>query len=292
MSKSPERLAPGTLVREYKIKRLLGEGGMGEVYLAQHTYTQQEVAVKAVSPLLMRDEAVRRRFLEEGRVLAMLKHPNIVLLYTFFEEAAQFFLVMEYVEGQSIEQWLASHSGGQPVPTDRVLAIMEHVLEGLAYAHRQQPPVVHRDVKPANVLLDRAGRAVVTDFGIAKAMGREKLTRTGGVVGTFEYMSPEQVRGEDVTPATDVYSAGIMLYRMLTGVVPFPQTSTTGFECMDAHIRQLPPSLQVTRPDLPASLAEVVRKSLEKEPALRYRNAGEMLCALRSVDFSCPADRP
>ena len=112
MSQSPERLAPGTLVREYGITRLLGEGGMGEVYLAQHTYTQQEVAIKAVSPLLMRDQAVRRRFLEEGRVMAMLKHPSIVALHAFFEEGAQFFLVMEYVEGQSLEQWLASHSDG------------------------------------------------------------------------------------------------------------------------------------------------------------------------------------
>jgi len=280
-SRDGAHIPEGTEVREYRIVRLLGEGGMGEVYLAEHTYTGQKVAIKAVNPMLMRDLNVRRRFLEEGRVMASLDHPNIVTLHAFFEEGGRFFLVMQYVEGETLEALLErERKAGRKLAVDRVLDLAQGILEGMAYAHAHAAPVVHRDIKPANILLDKTGRPVITDFGIAKAMGREKLTQTLGVVGTCEYMSPEQVTGAPVTPASDVYSAGIMFYRMLSGQVPFPQTSDTGIEVMDGHRHGQPPALGTLRPDCPERVVQWVEQALAKAPEERHRDGGLMLAGL------------
>lgn len=275
------KIPEGTEVREYRITRQLGEGGMGEVYLAEHTYTAQLVAMKVVNPLLMQDQNVRRRFLEEGRVMANLKHPNIVTLHAFFEEGGRFFLVMEYVDGAPLDRILArARETGKRMTLDTITSIMRGVLAGMAFAHEQDPPVVHRDIKPPNVLMDKKGRPVITDFGIAKALGREKLTRTRGVVGTCEYMSPEQVTGDPVSPASDVYAAGIVLFELLSGRVPFPQTSDTGIEVMDGHRHQPPPDIRTLREDCPPTLQRVVAKALAKEPEGRYRDGAEMLSGL------------
>jgi len=289
-SQDGAHIPAGTEVREYRIIRLLGEGGMGEVYLAEHTYTGQKVAIKAVNPMLMRDQNVRRRFLEEGRVMAGLDHPNIVSLYAFFEEGGRFFLVMQYVEGETLEALLErEQKAGRKLAVDKVLTLARGILEGMAYAHGHAAPVVHRDIKPANILLDKTGRPVITDFGIAKALGREKLTRTQGVVGTCEYMSPEQVTGAAVTPASDVYSAGIMFYRMLSGQVPFPQTSDTGIEVMDGHRHGQAPALGTLRPDCPGSVVRWVERALAKAPGDRHLDAGAMLAGLSAPMPAAPA---
>jgi len=191
-------LEPGTDIREYRIERMLGQGGMGEVYLAEQTTTGRQVAMKVVSPQLMLDEGVKRRFIEEARVMAALEHPNIVGLYTFFEEGGRFFLVMKYIDGESVEERVEREG---PLPVEEAVRISKGVLSALEYAHTSPQPVVHRDIKPANILLGKDGSVVVMDFGIAKAVGREKLTRTQGIVGTYEYMSPEQILGEEVTAA-------------------------------------------------------------------------------------------
>ena len=291
-SQTSAHIPPSTEIREYRIERLLGEGGMGEVYLAEHTYTRQKVAIKAVSPLLMRDENVRKRFLEEGRVMATLDHPNVVTLHNFFEEAGRFFLVMQYVEGDALEALLErERKAGRTLSVARVLELASGILRGLAHGHTREPPVVHRDVKPANILIDKAGRPVVTDFGIAKVLGREKMTRTRGVVGTYEYMSPEQVTGDPVSPASDVYSTGIMLYRMLSGAVPYPQTSDTGIEVMDGHRQGTPPAIHALRPDCPEAVARWVERALAKEPCDRYADAATMLEQAPGAS-SADTDRP
>lgn len=276
-------IPPGTEIREYRFTRLLGEGGMGEVYLAEHTYTSQRVAIKAVNAGLMRDQNVRRRFLEEGRVMASLKHPNIVTLHNFFEENGRFFLVMEYIDGLPLDRLIQGEAqAGRVLDVSQIIRIARASLSGIAHAHQQTPSVVHRDIKPPNILLNASGESFIADFGIAKAVGREKLTRTGSVVGTYEYMSPEQVVGDEVSPATDVYSMGVVLFEMLSGVVPFRQMSDTGIEVMDGHRNLTPPALSDIRPDCPRWLSGVVSRALEKDPRQRYRSAGDMLLALES----------
>jgi len=211
-------LSTGTVVGagRYELVRPLGAGGMGEVYEAEHTYTGQKVALKAVWPNLMAEENARARFLQEGRTLAKLKHPAIVGLHDFFEEGGRFFLAMEFIDGKSLESEIRSmRRGGSHYSVLEVAKVLRGVCEALAHAHAQTPPVIHRDIKPSNVMLASDGRVVLMDFGIAKAVGGEKLTRTQGVVGTYEYMSPEQVTGAAVTATSDVYSVGILAYEML-----------------------------------------------------------------------------
>jgi len=245
---------------------MLGEGGMGEVYLALDQNTDRKVAIKVVAPELMRDEGVRRRFLEEARVMASLEHPSIVTLLAFFEEGGRFFLVMQFVDGESLEERIERQG---PLSFDEAERVHGAVRSALDYGHSRPQPVIHRDIKPANILLGKDGSVVVTDFGVAKALGREKMTRTRGVVGTYEYMSPEQVQGEEVTAASDLYALGITLYKMLTGVVPFPQTSETGLECMNAHVAGVATSVSEYREGIPAQVGEAVARYLEKDPAQR-----------------------
>ena len=271
-------LSPGTVVREYCIERMLGKGGMGEVYLADQTTTGRQVAMKVVAPELMRDEGVRRRFMEEARVMAALDHPSIVSLYTFFEEGGRFFLVMKYVDGESLEDRIERDG---PMPVEEAVRVSTAVLAALEYAHTQPQPVIHRDIKPANIQLGKDGSAVVMDFGIAKAIGRENLTRTAGIVGTYEYMSPEQIMGGEVGPATDIYCFGITLYKMLTGVVPFPQKTDTGIDCMDGHRHKPVLPLAEFRDGLPDWLQGVAEGALAKQPGGRFSSASAMSAALR-----------
>jgi len=252
---------------------MIGQGGMGEVYLAQNDISGQKFALKVVSPELMKDSGIRARFVEEARVMSQLKHPNIVQLQHFFEEGGRFFMVLEYISGRSLDDFLDE----RPLSVDEAVGIAKQVLGGLAYVHSLEAPVVHRDIKPSNILVTPEGRAVIIDFGVAKAVGRKKMTRTGAAVGTYEYMSPEQVQGKEVGPASDVYSMGIVLYKMLSGIVPFPQESEGGFEVMKAHVEAAPPSLNNYREGLPEWLLEMISRSLNKAPEARFAHAEKML---------------
>jgi predicted Ser/Thr protein kinase len=264
-------LESGRQVREYAVEALLGRGGMGEVYRARNVHTGQPVAIKVISRELMRQDGVRRRFLEEARVMSGLHHPNIISLLAFFEEAGRFFLVMPYVDGASLEE-LIDESG--PLAPDMVRKVTSKVLAALEYAHSRPEAVVHRDIKPANILLGKDGSIVITDFGVARAMGRQRMTQVGRAIGTYEYMSPEQVSGTDVSPASDYYSLGITLYKMLTGVVPFPQKTDTGFECMEGHRHLAPPSVKDFREDTPGDLVSLVMQLLAKNPEERLVGLG------------------
>jgi tRNA A-37 threonylcarbamoyl transferase component Bud32 len=269
-------LTEGTLVREYRIERTLGIGGMGEVYLARNSLTGQSVALKVVSPEVMRQPGIRERFVEEARVMSLLRHPGIVQLYSFFEEGNRFFMAMEYIEGRELDDFLDE----RPLNVDEAVSICGQMLKGLAYAHSLASPIVHRDIKPGNILVTKEGRVVIIDFGVAKALGRDKMTKTGAAVGTYEYMSPEQVQGEEVSPASDVYAAGIVLYKMLSGIVPFPQQSQGGFECMKSQVEKEPPAIGDFREGIPDWLVAIIGKALSKNAANRYQNAGEMAAAL------------
>jgi serine/threonine protein kinase len=278
------QIATGTKIREYRFEALLGKGGMGEVYRATHEFTQQTVAIKVLYTELVRNESSSRRFVEEGRVMAGLSHPNIVQFVNFFEECDRYFLVMEFVDGETLDDLLER----RPLSLKEALGIAKGVLAALDYAHALAQPVIHRDIKPANIMLSNDGRVVVADFGIAKAVGRERLTRTQGVVGTYEYMSPEQVRGEEVSPATDIYAFGITLYKMLTGVVPFPQQSDTGIDCMNAHLSSPVPSIAEFREGLPAWLQPLLGRALAKSVTERFSRANDMKQALMSASTDSP----
>jgi len=269
----------GTVVREYTLDKLLGKGGMGEVYRAEHVHTGQQVAVKVLFPDLLRDEQGSARFVEEARVMAGMRHANIVQFINFFEQDGRFFLVMEYIDGPTLDDVLEQ----KPLDWEEAVRVGNAVLSALEYAHSRPQPVIHRDIKPANIMLAKDGRVVVTDFGVAKAVGRERLTKTRGVVGTYEYMSPEQVQGTEVSPATDVYAFAITFYRMLTGVVPFPQKADTGIDCMNAHLKAPVPSLVEFREGLPGWLQSIIERGLAKAPRDRYSSAGKMKKAIANA---------
>ena len=281
-------LAAGVVVGLYRIVRMLGQGGMGAVYLAEHTLTGQEVAIKVIWPELMREQNVVTRFLEEARVMGKLHHHNIVPLLNFFEEGGRYHLVMGFIDGRTLDSVLNE----RPLSVDESVRIMTALLSALDYAHSLPQPVIHRDIKPANIMLRKDGTPVLTDFGVAKALGRGSLTRAGGAVGTPEYMAPEQVQGEDIGPATDLYALGITFYKMLTGVVPFPQRTDGGYECMTAHVTKPLPPVAEFREGLPSWVQGVLERTLAKSPSARFSSASAMVASLSSPTATPPQPKP
>jgi serine/threonine protein kinase len=302
-------LVPGTTVREFRISRLLGEGGMGQVYEATHVITGEKVAVKRMLPGLANDAAVLRRFLEEARTMTLLKHQSIVQLKQFFEVQGRFFLIMDFIEGRSAADIAADYRDrGQSVPVETAVEILVPVADALNFIHtlrttqafvgedgvevtRRIDGVVHRDIKPDNILVNREGQPFLMDFGIAKPEGRERMTRIGGVVGTYEFMSPEQIRGEAVGPQTDQYALAVTLYQLLAGTAPYPQKSEAGFEVMEGHLRGEIPSIRQIRDDVPLAMEKVLRRGMAKDPAQRFENCHAFGHALSS-SLSEPASFP
>ena len=278
LDESGATFVQGALIREYRVAGLLGVGGVGEVYRVLHVHTGQQFALKVLHAHMMANEKIRARFIQEGRALAQMNHPNVVQVYNLFEENGRFFLVMDFVAGRALDEIL-EESG--PLPLETAVGLTCDVLAALGHAHTRNPPLIHRDIKPANILVAEDGRAVVTDFGIARFQGDKRFTQAGGVVGTPEYMSPEQVQGHDVGPAADLYSVGVLFYELLTGRVPFPQTGEVYWPVIKAHMEDPPPPLDV--PGLPHGVQEAVDRALLKEPARRFADATEFAGALRTT---------
>jgi len=253
---------------------------MAEVWLARHAHLGNTVAVKFLLPEFSGNPQMEERFLEEGKRQAGLQHPNIVSAVDFLQIDGHSYLVMQYVEGQSLEGRLSAHSG--PLPLDEVHAISWDVLSALDYAHNQIPQLVHRDVKPSNILIENTGRVLLSDFGIALAMGAERrLTQTGLAIGTSDYMSPEQiVRPKAVDPRSDIYSFGCVLYAMLTGSPPFSSEGSTDFSVKDGHVRNAPPPMAERNPHLSPAVERVVLTCMEKDPANRYQSCRAVMSAL------------
>lgn len=271
-----EKLRAATL-GEYEILGELGRGGMAVVYLAHDLALDRRVAIKVISPsVLWLGQGVPERFKREARTAASLSHPNIIPIYAVKERDDLLFFVMKYVKGRPLDSVIGEVG---PLPVAMVHTILGQVGTALGYAHRQG--VVHRDVKPGNVMLDEEGWAVVTDFGIAKVAEAEGLTQTGGTVGTPSYMSPEQCSGLPVTGASDQYSLGIVAYEMLTGKKPFEAKSAMAL--MYKHCNTPPPPLAGVVPDCPSFFANAVMRMLEKAPKDRWPNLEEMVATLGSV---------
>ena len=267
----------GHLVGNYKVTDKIGEGGMGSVFRGIDIMLEREVAIKMLRPELSRQPHVVERFRSEAVTLAKLNHPNIATLYSFLRQGEDFFMVMEYVRGETIES-LISKMGA--MPCDRAVALFCQALEGIDHAHKMG--IVHRDIKPANMMLTEAGSIKVMDFGIARVLGTDRLTKTGHLIGTVEYMSPEQVRGEETDARSDIYSLGILLYEMLTGRVPF--NSQSEYELMRSHIEEAPTPPRTLVPQLPVIVEQAIMRALAKRPEARQKSANEFRMMLPQMD--------
>ncbi len=269
----------GHRVDKYVLERKLGEGGMAEVWRAHHVELGKVVAIKCLSTRLTANPEFERRFLNEGRRQAGLRHPNIVPVIDFLAQGDDRFLVMDYVDGESLAA-RQKRLGGR-LPLELVDSVGQDIALALDYAH--QRGLVHRDVKPSNILLEESGKAYLTDFGIALAAGEERLTRTGTAVGTVHYMSPEQIaRPREIGQRTDIYSFGCVLYEMLTGRPPFVAgEGDTEFSVMTGHLMQPPQPPRALNGEIPEAVEQVVLKCLAKEPGDRYGSGEELARALR-----------
>jgi hypothetical protein len=273
----PAPALANALSGEFRLLREIGRGGMGVVYLADDTQLQRRVAIKTLPPHLALDPAVRERFLREARTAAALSHPNIVPIYSAAERAGVVYFTMGYVHGESLAERLQREG---PLDAIGAVAVIRQLALALEAAHAQG--VVHRDIKAENVLLDMAGRAVVTDFGIARVSEAQPLTATGTVLGTVQYMSPELVTGEALDGRSDLYALGVLLFRMLTGRFPFERNSASAV--LVAHVNSAPPRLHEYRPDAPDALDVLVAALLEKRPDDRVPSARALLHELDAVD--------
>ncbi len=261
---------------QYAIEREIGRGGMGVVYLARDLRLDRMVAIKTLPPSLAGDQSVRERFLREARTSARLNHPNIVPIHRADELGGQVFFVMGFIDGDSLAGKLAA---GPLSPRD-ALPILRDVAAALGYAHHQG--VVHRDVKTENILLDVVtGRAMVTDFGIARVAAAQPLTATGQVLGTVYYLSPEQVADENVDSRSDIYALGVVAFAMLSGRFPFDGALASAV--LISHVVKPAPSLSSVAPHVPTRLAAIIDRCLAKNPADRFQSCAELDAALESV---------
>ena len=259
----------------YRVLGRLGVGGMATVYLAEDSSLGRKVALKVMAERYAEDGEFVERFRREAQAAARLNHPNIIAVYDRGEADGRPYIAMEYLQGRTLKQVIQKEG---PLPAERAIAIAMQVLAGLRYAHEHG--VVHRDVKPHNVLVGDDGRIKVTDFGIAHA-GDPQMTEVGSIVGTAQYLSPEQARGRSVGPQTDLYSLGVVVYEMLAGRVPFEGDSSVAIAMQ--HVSDEPPPLRALAPDVPDSLALVVAHAMLKQPGQRYGSADEFAADLDRV---------
>jgi serine/threonine-protein kinase len=261
----PEFPGPGGMLGNYQIIRLLGEGGMGTVFLARDTVLDRSVALKVLPQHLLQNPDFLHRIRTEAYAQARLHHPNIVTLYSVLEIPAGFVLVLEYVEGQTLRERIQT---GGPIEPGEAMAIYDQVLEGVAYAHRMG--IVHRDLKPDNILLTTRGDVKIMDFGVARIVDNKEPTRSRSMVGTLLYIAPEQINGRDADFRSDIYTLGIGLFETVTGRLPFERKSD--YALIHAHMLENPPRPRNLRRNLPKELEGVILKAIEKEPAKRYQN--------------------
>ena len=252
------------LADRYELEELVGTGGMSSVFRAHDRLLDRKVALKILHQQYSGDDDYVERFKREARSVAALSHPNIVTVIDRGEHADRQFIVFEYVEGENLKRLIERRG---PAPVANALELAIQVARGLAFAHQQG--LIHRDVKPQNVLLNGDGRAKVTDFGIARSLNvQHGMTQTGTVLGTSDYIAPEQAQGQRVDEHTDVYSLGVVLYELLTSLVPFPGENFVAVAMR--HINEEPPSVRDTRPDVSPRLDEAVRRAMAKRPEDRF----------------------
>ncbi len=269
-----------TVGGRYKIEATLGQGGMSSVYQATDPNLRRTVAIKLIHPHLSSDPEFVRRFEQEAAAVAQLRHPNIIQVYDFNHDDELYFMVLEFVPGETLQSRLASlDAAKQRLPLSDSISIMSTVAEAVAYAHSRG--MIHRDLKPANVMLTPSGQPILMDFGVAKMLGGTQHTATGAIVGTAKYMSPEQARGDRPDERTDIYSLGVMLYELVAGQPPFDADTTVAV--LMKHVTEPVPDIRQIRSDIPDELVAIIQKALQKKPEDRYQSASELAAALRAV---------
>jgi beta-lactam-binding protein with PASTA domain/predicted Ser/Thr protein kinase len=259
----------------YRIVRKLGTGGMANVYLAEDEVLGRRVAIKILNDRHAGDDQFVERFRREAKNAAGLSHPNIVSIYDRGEAEGTYYIAMEYLDGRSLKELIVARG---PAPVHIAVDYARQILAAIRFAHRHG--IVHRDIKPHNVLVDAEGRLKVTDFGIARA-GTSQMTEAGSIIGTAQYLSPEQARGAPVDQTSDLYSVGVVLYELLTGVVPF--SGDTPVEIAMKHLSTVPEPPSAKRAEVPHDLDMVVMRALAKDPSERYHSADEMDADLRRI---------
>lgn len=256
----------GQKIHSYEIVAHLGKGGMGNVYKATDTMLGRDVALKMLHPQLTMESQFLERFKKEARVLAQLLHPNIAVIYNFIEQGGDHFMVMEYVEGTNLDDLLKMH---RTLPAKFIVPVFIQVLEGLQHAHRKN--IFHRDIKPANIMITPDGTVKLMDFGIAKVAGEQKMTQVNKIVGTVEFMAPELIQGHDASASSDIYAAGVTMYELISGKLPFE--ADTDFNLMQAILKQKTTQPGKVNPAVPKQLGEIVMQAMAKNPADRFADA-------------------
>ena len=275
----------GKTVGNYEIQRELGRGGMGVVYKAHEQSLQRVVALKVLLAHLARDTAFVKRFLHEARAVARLNHPNVVTIHTVGQHGGTYYIAMEYVKGRSLAEIIRAE--GQ-IDVRRALDIAAQSAKALAEAHKQG--IIHRDIKPHNIMVDEAGLVKVMDFGLARAaQSSTHLTATGAQLGTPRYMSPEQCQGKPLDPRTDVFSLGVTLYEMLAGSPPFD--ADTPLALMYQILHEPFPAVQELNADVPAGVAQVLARMTARDPDQRYPSAAVLCADLKALTHEVPAAR-
>ncbi len=275
MERRRTKVSGNKIDNRYKIKKLIGTGGMAKVFLARDMFLDRDVAVKLLASSFIDDQESLKRFQREAISTTELSHENIVSIYDV-GEGAHPFIVMEFVDGTDLKTYIKDH---YPIPNDTIIDIMSQILNGIEYAHSRG--IIHRDIKPQNILMDSSGQVKITDFGIALAVSQHSITQTNSLLGTVHYMSPEQAKGGMATQKSDIYSLGIVLYELLTGQVPFSGESPVSIALK--HFQEDLPDIREQNPNVPQSLANVVLKATCKDPDLRYDSAYDMRQDLMTV---------
>jgi eukaryotic-like serine/threonine-protein kinase len=272
---------PGTLVDHYEILHLLGHGGMNRVYLARDVSTQQEVVLKFPNEDLIGNIAVFERYKREAEIGNRLHHPHVQQLLNCDEKHSDEYLVVEYIKGQTLRAVLEEYAAN-PMPVAEAIRITLQICDALEYCHAHG--IVHRDIKPENIMVQENGDIKIIDFGIALLEGARRVTWRGlsGTMGTPDYMSPEQIKGERGTVSSDIYAVGVMLYEMLCGHTPFEGENI--FAVMNQHVSQDPPSILLTNPKLSPELATVVMRTIRRDPDKRYKSVSDVLHDLRNLE--------
>ncbi len=277
MSSRPSSSMIGTVLSgRYRLEAKLGSGGMSTVYLARDETLDRPVAVKVMHREMSEQEDQLQRFRQEARAVAKLTHPNVVSVIDAGEDGGHPYIVFEYVKGETLKQRIGRVGA---LDTQEAIAYAIEVARGLSVAHARN--MVHRDIKPQNVLIDEEGRAKLTDFGISRQLEQDGVTATGRVLGTTDYVAPEQAMGKGVDPRSDIYSLGVVLYEMLIGQVPFHADSQVGVAMK--HVNEELPDVQRRRPEVSAAVALVVERSTAKNPAERYQTVAEMIDDLETA---------
>lgn len=267
----------------YKIEDMLGQGGMSAVYRATDPNLRRVVAVKMIHPHLSTDPEFVRRFEEEAAAVAQLRHPNIVQVFDFNHDNNVYYMVLEFVPGETLKQRLQRfNEKNRRIPLYDVVQIMARICDAVAYAHQRN--LVHRDIKPANIMLNMENEPVLMDFGIARILGGQTHTATGATVGTALYMSPEQAQGRRADERSDIYSLGVTLFEMVSGRPPFEGDSAMSI--MMKHVTDPVPDLRELNPDTPPDVEQIILKALDKEPGRRFQSASDMAAALRAADLA------